>query len=264
MTSADTRPAVQTQLDGDVWRVTIDRPETGNAIHPGLATELTAALGARPRTARTVLLLANGPRFSVGGDVQLFAAADDPGRFVGDLATEWHRVVLDVIHCPVPVVAGVQGAVAGAAVGLIGACDIVVCGRSTKIRPAYGAIGLSPDGGTTWALTRALGAPRTMDLCLTNGSLTAAEAHAAGLVARLVEDDEVHAATTALARSVAAGPVRAMVRTRSLVRHAAIRTLEQQLDEEARLIAESAADPEGREGVRAFVEKRTPDFRGAV
>ncbi|RBY86160.1 enoyl-CoA hydratase/isomerase family protein [Blastococcus sp. TF02A-26] len=262
MTSA-ARPAVTTTADGDVWRITIDRPETGNAIDPELADGLLAAFEGRPEATRTVLLLANGPRFSVGGNVRLFAESADPGRFVGDLAHAWHRVVRAVLYCPVPVVAGIQGAVAGAAVGLIGACDIVVCARSTKIRPAYGTIGLSPDGGTSWALTRALGAPRTLDLCLTNGSLTAAEAHAAGLVARLVEDDEVHATTTALAQQVAAGPVRAMVRTRSLVRQAAIRTLEQQLDEEAQLIAESAADPEGREGVRAFVEKRTPDFRGA-
>lgn len=262
MTSA-ARPAVTTETDGDVWLITLDRPETGNAIDPELAEGLAAALDGRPETTRTVLLLANGPRFSVGGNVKLFAESPDPGRFVGDLAHSWHRVVRAVLYCPVPVVAGIQGAVAGAAVGLIGACDIVVCARSTKIRPAYGTIGLSPDGGTSWALTRALGAPRTLDLCLTNGSLTAAEAHAAGLVARLVEDGEVHAITTALAQQVAAGPVRAMVRTRSLVRQAAIRTLEQQLDEEAQLIAESAADPEGREGVRAFVEKRAPDFRGA-
>lgn len=263
MTSAAARPAVLTESDGDVWRVTIDRPETGNAIDPTLAAELRAALAGRPESARTVLLLANGPRFSVGGDVRLFAAADDPGRLVGELAQTWHRVVRELLSCTVPVVAGIQGAVAGAAVGLIGACDVVVCARSTKIRPAYVAIGLSPDGGTSWALTRALGAARTLDLCLTNGALTAAEAHAAGLVARLVEDDEVHAAAIALARSVAAGPVRAMVRTRSLVRQAAVRTMEQQLDEEASLIAESAGDPEGREGVRAFAEKRTPDFRGA-
>ncbi|SEO79680.1 enoyl-CoA hydratase/isomerase family protein [Trujillonella endophytica] len=263
MTSAAARPAVLTELDGDVWRITLDRPETGNAIDPQLAAELAAGFRARPDPARTVLLLANGPRFSVGGDVRLFAAADDPSRVVGQLAEEWHGVVRAALYSPVPVVAGVQGAVAGAAVGLIGACDIVLCARSTKIRPAYGAIGLSPDGGTSWALTRALGAPRTLDLCLTNGSLTAAEAHAAGLVARLVEDEEVHDAAITLAHAVAAGPVRAMVRTRSLVRQAAITTLEQQLDEEARLIAESAGDPEGREGIRAFVEKRSPDFRDA-
>jgi 2-(1,2-epoxy-1,2-dihydrophenyl)acetyl-CoA isomerase len=172
-------------------------------------------------------------------------------------------VVRQLLSCPVPVLAGVQGAVAGAAVGLVGACDIVVCARSTKIRPAYGAIGLSPDGGSSWALARALGTHRALELMLTNATLAAADAHLFGLVGRLVEDDDLTPAAVALAHEVAAGPVRAMVRTRALVRRAATCSLDEQLDEEARLIAESAADPEGREGIRAFVEKRRPDFRGA-
>lgn len=263
MTGAQDRPRVLTETDGEVWRITLDRPEAGNALDPATARQLAAAFRERPEATRTVLLLGNGERFCVGGDVHTFAGAADPGAFVGQLAHDWHEVIRLVLQCPVPVVAGVQGAVAGAAVGLVGACDLVVCARSTKIRPAYGAIGLSPDGGTSWALTRALGAPRALDLMLTNGVLTAAEAHLFGLVGRLVEDDEVHESAVALAHQVAAGPVRAMVRTRALVRKAATRTLDEQLDDEARLIAASAADPEGREGVRAFVEKRTPDFRGA-
>src|SRR5688572_25740167 len=182
---------VLTAVDGDVWRVTLDRPEAGNALDPALAAQLTAAFRDRPEQTRAVLLLGNGERFCVGGDVQSFAAAEDPGAFVAQLAHDWHAVIRLVLACPVPVVAGVQGAVAGAAIGLIGSCDVVVCARSTKIRPAYGAIGLSPDGGTSWALTRALGAPRALELMLTNGALTAAEAHMFGLVARLVEDDEV-------------------------------------------------------------------------
>jgi 2-(1,2-epoxy-1,2-dihydrophenyl)acetyl-CoA isomerase len=161
------------------------------------------------------------------------------------------------------VVAGVHGAVAGAGMGLLGACDIVVCARTTKLRPAYGGIGLSPDGGTSWALTRALGAPRALELMLTDGTLSAADAHLFGLVARLVDDDQLQDVASALAHQVAAGPVRAMVRTRGLVRRAAVRTLEEQLEDEERLIQESAADPEGREGVLAFLARRTPDFRGA-
>lgn len=263
MNEAQDRPPVLTEADGDVWRITLDRPETGNALDPAMAKGLAAAFADRPEETRAVLLLGNGPRFCVGGDVRSFADAEDPGAFVGQLAHDWHQVIRTMLYCPVPVIAGVQGAVAGAAVGLMGACDLVVCARSTKIRPAYGAIGLSPDGGTSWALARSLGAPRALDLMLTNGSLTAAEAHLSGLVARLVEDEDVHETAIAVAREIANGPVRALVRTRALVRRAATRTLEEQLDDEARLIADSAADPEGREGVRAFVEKRSPDFRNA-
>jgi len=258
------RPRVRSELDGEVWRITLDRPEAGNALDPAMARDLAAALADRPAATRAVLLLGEGERFCVGGDVRYFAGADDPGAAVGALAHDWHEVVRRLLACPVPVVAGVQGAVAGAAIGLIGACDIVVCARSTKIRPAYAGIGLSPDGGSSWALTRALGAPRALDIMLTNGALNAAEAHTFGLVSRLVEDDALRDEAIALAHQVAAGPVRAMVRTRALVRRAAVRTLDQQLDDEARLIAESAADPEGREGVRAFLDKRAADFRNAT
>jgi enoyl-CoA hydratase/carnithine racemase len=257
----DTR--VRTEADGDLWRITLARPEAGNVIDIPMAEQLAAAFADRPAQSRAVLLLGEGPRFCVGGDVRAFAGSDDPGPFVRELATRWHEVVRLILGCPVPVVAGVQGAVAGAAVGLLGACDVIVCAGSTVIRPAYAAIGFSPDGGTSWVLTRSLGAQRALDLMLTAGGLTADEARQVGLVSRVVPDDELSDSAATLARALAAGPVRAMVRTRELVRAAAARTLDEHLDDEARLIALSAADAEGREGVAAFVQKRTPDFRTA-
>jgi 2-(1,2-epoxy-1,2-dihydrophenyl)acetyl-CoA isomerase len=259
-----TEPRVRTEVDGDLWRITLARPEAGNVIDVAMADELATAVTARPEATRAVLLLADGPRFSVGGDVKAFARSADPGAVVGELAARWHEVVRLLLAVPVPVVAGVQGAVAGAAVGLLGACDVVVCARSTVITPAYAAIGFSPDGGTSWVLTRALGAARALDVMLTAGSVTAEEARDAGLVTRLVADDALRDEALALARGLAAGPVRAMVRTRELVRRAATNTLDQHLDDEARLIAVSAADPEGREGVAAFVAKRRPDFRAGT
>jgi 2-(1,2-epoxy-1,2-dihydrophenyl)acetyl-CoA isomerase len=260
-----TEPAarVTTTLDGDVWHVTLANPAAGTVVDQAMAEQLFAAITQRPAAARAVLLTAAGPRFCVGGDVRAFAAAGDMSALVGQLARTWHETVRALLYCEVPVLAGVHGAVAGAGLGLLGACDIVVCARTTKLRPAYGGLGLSPDGGTSWALTRALGAPRALELMLTDGTLSAADAHLFGLVARLVDDDQLQDVASALAHQVAAGPVRAMVRTRGLVRRAAVRTLEEQLEDEERLIRESAADPEGREGVRAFVERRTPDFRGA-
>ncbi|MCV2489581.1 enoyl-CoA hydratase-related protein [Geodermatophilus sp. YIM 151500] len=252
---------VRTEVDGDLWRITLARPDTGNAVDPALARQLAAAFADRPEGTRAVLLLADGPRFCVGGDVRAFAGAGDPGDFVGRLAADWHAALRALLACPVPVVAGVHGAVAGAGVGLLGACDLVVCARSTVVRPAYAALGFSPDGGSSWVLARSLGQARTLDLLLTAGGLTAEEARDAGLVARVVDDDALRDEALAVARGVAAGPVRALVRTRQLVRGAAARGLVEHLDEEGRLIAESAADAEGREGVRAFVEKRRPDFR---
>ena len=252
-----------TSRDGDVWVITLDRPRAGNAIDLPLADALVGALDDRPADTRTVLLLGAGARFCVGGDVQGMAAAADRAAFIGALAQRWHDVVRRLVGCPVPVVAGVQGAVAGAGIGLVGACDLVVAARSTKFRPGYGAIGLSPDGGSSWALARTLGAPRALELMLTDGTLSAADAHLFGLVGRLVDDEELGTAATALAHQVAAGPVRAMVRTRGLVRRAATTPLDTQLDEEARSIVESAADPESAEGIGAFVAKRPADFRTA-
>ena len=262
MTEAPAR--VRTALDGDVWQITLDSPETGNAVDLAMAHQLAAALADRPLETRAVLLLGTGPRFCVGGNVREFAAAGARlPALIRELAHAWHDVIRAILACEVPVVAGVHGAVAGAGIGLLGACDVVLGARSTKLRPAYGALGLSPDGGTSWALTRALGAPRALELLLTDGTLSAADAHTFGLMARLVDDETLTEESVALARSIAGGPVRAMVRTRGLVRRAAIRTLEEQLDDEARLIEQSAADPEGREGVAAFVARRRPDFRSA-
>lgn len=255
-------PSVRTALHDRVWRVTLDRPDAGNAVDGRLAEDLRAALLGKAAEARAVLLDAAGPRFCVGGDVRQFGAAPDLGPFVGDLARDWHATIRVLLELDVPVVAAVHGAVAGAGVGLMSACDIVVCGRSTRIRPAYVGLGFSPDGGTSWALARGLGSARALDLMLTNDALSAEEAQQAGLVARVVGDEVVGESSLALAQQLADGPVRAMVRTRTLVRKALVDDLDAHLDTEARLIALSAADGEGREGVRAFVERRSPDFLG--
>jgi 2-(1,2-epoxy-1,2-dihydrophenyl)acetyl-CoA isomerase len=164
-------------------------------------------------------------------------------------------------EAPVPVVAAVHGWAAGAGMSVVLAADVAVAGTSTRLRPAYPAIGLTPDGGMTWTLPRAVGAARARHILLTDRVLSADEALDLGLVAVVVPDDEVAAQAQRLAERLADGPVGALGRTKRLLRESPERDLGTQLDAEAASIAESAAGAEGREGVAAFRDRRAPRFR---
>jgi len=208
-----------------------------------------------------VLLEGEGPHFCTGADVGALAAtgaAGDPRSPVRELAEELHDLVRALVEVPVPVVAAVRGWAAGAGMSLVLAADIAVAGASMGLRPAYSAIGLSPDGGLTWTLPRAVGAARARHILLTDRVLLAEEALAMGLVATVVPDDQVDTEALGLAQRLADGPTRALSRTKRLVR--ADGDLDAQLDAEADAIAESVSDAEGREGVAAFRERRAPRF----
>jgi 2-(1,2-epoxy-1,2-dihydrophenyl)acetyl-CoA isomerase len=225
--------------------------------------EVTAALRALEPDVGAVLLAGDGPHFCTGADVGVFATAGadaaDVRSSVRELAGELHDLVRALVEVPVPVVAAVRGWAAGAGMSLVLAADIAVAGVSTRMRPAYSAIGLSPDGGLTWTLPRAVGAARARHILLTDGVIGADEAREWGLVAAVVPDDEVATEAQALAQRLADGPTRALGRTKRLVR-GGHDDLDAQLDAELDAIAESTADAEGREGVAAFRDRRPPTF----
>jgi 2-(1,2-epoxy-1,2-dihydrophenyl)acetyl-CoA isomerase len=263
--------SVRIESDGLVLRVVLARPDIGNAIDGDLVNGLMEAVdqairGENDGSVRALLLLAEGPNFCTGGDIRTFRCDDpglDPGMLVGALAESFHRALLAITSLPVPVIAGVRGWVAGAGIGLACAGDVVVCGTSTRMRPAYISLGLTPDGGVSWRLARALGRARALDVLLSDGVLTAAEAQAGGLVSRVVADNDVDGAAANLARGLAKGPTAVMVRIRDLVDRAALTGLGEHLDVEADAIAVSAGDAAGREGVCAFLERRPARFAGA-
>ena len=141
-------------------------------------------------------LLGRGVRRAVGADVGELAASAgeaDPRAAVEALAGDLHELVRALVEVPVPVVAAVRGWAAGAGMSLALAADIAIAGVSTRLRPAYPAIGLSPDGGLTWTLPRAVGAARARHILLTDRVIDADEALALGLVATVVADEEVAA-----------------------------------------------------------------------
>ena len=243
-----------------IARITLSDADRGNPIHAASVAQLRDAVR-RSGTdqARVILLAAEGRFFSVGGDISGFGAAEDIGSFVDDLADDLHRTVSELIRSPAIVVSAVQGMAAGAGFPLAAAADVVLAARSAKFTLGYTKIGFSVDGGTS-LLVHTLGLHRALRLALLNDVITADEAYAAGLVARVAEDDELVATTEEIVTRLAAGSATAQAATKQLLRAVAEESPESVLRAEALSIRTRAVEPDGREGVRAFLEKRPAQF----
>lgn len=258
---------VGVEVDGEgVAHVEMCRGD-GNAID--LATAgglLDAARECRTSGARVVLLTGRGRSFCVGGDLREFAGLS-PERLAGHL-TE----VTDALHgalrilagLDAPLVVAVQGAVAGAGLGITLAADLAFAASDARFTAAYTGIGYSPDAGVSWLLPRAVGPKRALDLLLTNRRIPAAEALDLGLVSRVVAPERLREEAAAAARALARGATGAYGATRRLVAESARTGLDEHLDAEAGRIAAAAVSDEGREGVAAFLAGRRPDFRHAA
>lgn len=257
---------VLVEIDGGVGRLTLNRPEAANSIDLATAralAESATALG-RDRSVRAVLLRGAGERFCGGGDVKSFVdAADGLDERLRQIVTQLHIAITELAALDAPVVAAVQGSAAGAGFALAMGADLVVATESAKFVVAYTAIGLTPDGGTTWLLERIVGRQRALELVLTNRVLSASEARDWGLVSRVVPDDQLETATEVLLRELAIGPTRAFGASKRLLRAAPRAELADQLREEAAALTEAGASHDGQEGVAAFVEKRRPSFGGS-
>ncbi len=183
---------------------------------------------------------------------------------VGDsLRATYHPNVLAIRALEKPVIAAVNGPCAGAGLSLACACDIRIAADSAIFVPGFIGIGLVPDSGGTFFIHRLLGASRAFEWMSSNRRLTAAEAHAWGLVSEVVEADAFAARTAELAATYAAMPTRAVGMTKRLFDHADKSTLEEQLELEAQLQAAAVQTSDFREGVAAFAEKRPASFSGS-
>ncbi|WP_165189781.1 enoyl-CoA hydratase/isomerase family protein [Caulobacter soli] len=250
--------------DGAVATITLNRPEVGNALDMPTARALMEAVIAcdEDDAVRCVVLTGAGKLFCAGGDVAAFAGAGDQlPAFLKEITVYVHAAVARLMRMNKPVVTAINGSAAGAGVGLAILGDVALAGPRAQFALAYGAIGLSPDGGATWLLPRLIGLRRAQELCLRNRRVTAEEAAAMGLVTRVVEDDLMAEAMT-VAQDLARSATPALAVTRRLLLDSAVTSLEAQLDAESRGIAALARTAEGKEGVAAFLEKRAPDFTG--
>ncbi|RLV72959.1 enoyl-CoA hydratase/isomerase family protein [Streptomyces rapamycinicus] len=258
---------VRLERDGALARIVLAHAHTGNAFDLGFVRALRDAVAqlahwteeADSEKIEAVLLSAEGPNFSVGGDLRAFVAEQDAvGGYVREVAETAHEAVLGLAGLYVPVVAEVQGAVAGGAVGLTLTADLVVAARGAKVRLGYTALGLTPDCGASWLLPRLLGERRALDLLLTNRVLPAAEAEAWGLVNRVVDDAELPSAAEALARSLVDGHGLALSRAKLLVRGDRLDGLRDHLECEAEFIAAASARPRTRKAMEDFLAGTRP------
>jgi 2-(1,2-epoxy-1,2-dihydrophenyl)acetyl-CoA isomerase len=254
--------SVLTTRTGAVLTVTLNRPEVLNAIdatvHAGLRDALAEA--ADPAV-RAVVVTGAGRGFCVGQDLnELRSEAGDVGEH---LRATYHRNVRAVRALEKPVLAAVNGPVAGAGLSLALVCDLRIASDAAVFVPGFIGIGLVPDAGGTWFAERLLGQARAFEWLPSNRRLTAAEALEWGLVSEVVPAAEFEARTAALAEELAAKPTRAVWQTKRLLELAATTTLEQQLELEAEAQTELARSPDAAEGVAAFVEKRAPRFSGS-
>jgi 2-(1,2-epoxy-1,2-dihydrophenyl)acetyl-CoA isomerase len=252
---------VDVTRDGGVLTITLNRPDVLNALNGAMQAGLAAALKeARAPDVRAVVLTGAGRGFCVGQDLGEFR--EQAGDIAGRLRSTYHPNVTALRALEKPVIAAVNGAAAGAGLSLACACDLRIASDQAAFVPAFVNIGLVPDTGASWTIVRLLGQARAFEWMTSGRRLTAAEAHAWGLVAEVVEHDTLMARTAAVAAGYAAMPTVGIGMTKRLFEHAATTTFEEQLELEAQLQAAATRTEDFKEGVAAFLEKREPRFGG--
>jgi 2-(1,2-epoxy-1,2-dihydrophenyl)acetyl-CoA isomerase len=259
--------AVIYKVQGGIATLTLNRPESLNALNLAMIDDLRSATAqaAFDPAVRVVIVRGAGDHFMAGGDLKWFRdqLALTPQvrqpRFE-DLIAAVHASILHLKSMNKPVIASVQGAVAGFGLSLMMAADLVVAADTAYFTLAYSNIALSPDGGATWSLPRQVGLKQAMEIALLGDRFDAARARELGLINRVVAPDELDAETLKLAQRLAAGPAEALARTKALLNQSLEMSLEAQLLAEQRAFAACGVHPDFSEGLAGFFEKRKPVF----
>lgn len=250
------------ETEGGVWELALTNPPA-NALSKQMAFELrhaAAQLATRP-SVRAVVLYGEGKVFFGGGDlVEFQQGGDDTPANLHEMTIDFHGAVSRMARMDAPVIGAVTGTAGGAGLSLVAAMDLVMAGTSAKFTLAYTAAGLSPDGTSTFFLSRVVGLRRATEMALTNRVLSADEALDWGLINSVHPDDEALDAARALAATLAKGPIHAYGQTKRLLVAGANSSLGEAMENEALAIAGQSLHPEAVEGIAAFLEKRRPEF----
>jgi 2-(1,2-epoxy-1,2-dihydrophenyl)acetyl-CoA isomerase len=256
---------VSLEIDDGVAQLRLARPEHHNAIDPALVHALAEAVERvqGDSSVRALLIAADGASFTVGGDLAHFTArVDDLAAELNVMVGIFHRTLAQLAELPVPVVCAAQGAAAGGGLGLLWCADVAVGADDLKIATGFCRLGLSGDGGSSWALPRLVGRRRARQLLLGGRTLDAAEALEWGLVDKIVGVDALAGTAITEARRLAAGPTAAYACIKQLLRGAEHASWTEQLAAERAAIVACGGTRDAREGIQSFVQRRAPAFQG--
>jgi 2-(1,2-epoxy-1,2-dihydrophenyl)acetyl-CoA isomerase len=254
------------EIDGQVGILKLNQPEVMNAVSPEMVGGLMKALDEVDRRhgeVRCLILTGEGRGFCAGANLQPAAGAGDRVDAGTLLETVFHPFLRRLRELPIPLITAVNGAAAGVGMSFALMGDLVLCARSAYFLQAFRRIGLVPDGGSTWLLPRLIGKARAIELSLLGERLPADKALEWGLVNRVFADDELLGKALEMGRELAAGPTIALGLIRRLYWESPDNTYEEQLNLERQMQRKAGSTADFKEGVRAFLQKRPANFKGA-
>jgi 2-(1,2-epoxy-1,2-dihydrophenyl)acetyl-CoA isomerase len=263
---SSTFQSIRLEVEGSVATLTLNRPDRLNSFTDAMHAEVRLALDSvrASRSLRALVVTGAGRGFCAGQDLndRKVSPGGEPVDLGASIEKNYKPLVLALRSLPIPVIAAVNGVAAGAGANIALACDVVVAARSASFVQAFSRLGLIPDAGGTYFLTRRLGSPRALGLALFADKLPAEQAQAWGLIWKCVDDAQLMPTVRQMAAQLAAGPTLGFARTKQAIYAAERQSLEQQLDLERDTQRELGRSHDYREGVAAFLEKRTPRFAG--
>jgi len=252
-----------------ITTLTMNRPEARNALSMEMRTQLTEALHdiEHDSSIRCVVLKGAGDHFMAGGDIKGMGESikKSPEQIRKEFMLrihDLHPIMFAMRRMPKPIIASCSGAAAGAGVSLAIACDLVIASEDAFFTLAYCKIGTSPDGSSSFHLPRAVGIKKAMEIALLGDRFDAQTAKNIGMINFVVPDSELQAETDKLASRLAEGPTHVYGNTKALFYRSLESEFESQLQAEAEYFSDCASRADFREGVTAFIEKRTPKFTG--
>ncbi len=257
---------IEFTIDKGVAVLTLNRPDALNSFTAEMHGEVREVLSqaADDKSVRAVLMTGSGRGFCAGQDLNdrsVAPGADAPD--LGDSVEKYYSpLILQITTMEKPVICAVNGVAAGAGANIALACDIVIAGRSASFIESFAKLGLIPDSGGTWILPRLVGMARAKGLAMLGPKVSAEQAEAWGMIWQVVDDEELMSTALGLAEQMATQPTRGFAFTKQAFAASAANTLATQLELERDLMRAAGRTHDYQEGVKAFLEKRTPTYKG--